>query len=78
MFAAGLAAITWKKTRSRCPWILVGHLLAMFRIREKRILGITVGKYRVFPVTRHGYSSSAKEVVRVPLKKRRTRAANTI
>jgi hypothetical protein len=41
----------------------------MLKIREKRILGIAVGKHRVFPVTRHGYSSSAKEVARVPLKK---------
>jgi hypothetical protein len=56
--------------------VLVGHLLTMFRIREKRILGMAVGKHRVFPVTRHGYSSSAMEVARVPLKKRRTRGAN--
>jgi hypothetical protein len=50
----------------------------MFGIREKRILGIAAGKYRVFPVTRRRYSSSAKEVARVPLKKKVGRAVQTI
>jgi len=35
----------------------VGHLLAMFKIREKRIRVIAPGRHRVFPVTRNRYPS---------------------
>src|SRR6202521_4494447 len=39
---------------------LVGHLLARFKIREKRIRGIAAGRHRVFPVTRNRYPSIPK------------------
>src|SRR6202035_1275004 len=70
MFTAGLAANHLQKNEEQVPMgssLVTCSLCSKFA--KKRILGMAVGKHRVFPVTRHGYSSSAKEVARVPLKK---------
>jgi len=61
MLQPALPQISAKKREAGAHGSLVGHLLAMFKIREKRILGIAVGKHTVFPVTRHHDSSIAQE-----------------
>lgn len=78
MFVAGPAAITEKKRGAGAHGSKLVTCSLCLKIREKRILGSAVGKHRVFPVTRHGYSSSAKEVARVPSKKNVGRTVQTI